>query len=189
MGQFVGQIFWNSETTELSCGWSEVYWMQGTDYNTCMTQLVAILAAERPIRPAQVTAVYLRVSDITLRGDAYSQVISEAGTWANTAHAAQPTIALLIQMTSATFFSRYRYWHGIPDDQFNLGLWEPTGPWSTAFAAYRTALMNNTFMKLRNPPITGPETYIPIANLIPQKAVSHRVGRPFGAPRGRRLIA
>lgn len=174
-------------------GWTETYWPVGTDYTTSLAALNVIVNARVSILPDTCTMIAFKVSDVAVRGDVnYATTANVAGTWS--AVGLHPALALLATWGSDFVHRRFtKYLHGVPSDQVTGLFYTPTAPYAALVSSFLSAVRLNSLARFRTvpPPPVGvyPYTFIPINGTGGiERLVSHRVGRPFGAFRGRRPI-
>lgn len=195
MVQFKGTIFFHAADK----GWSETYWLMGPDIGTASAKLVGILDARVAMSPSAVKTDYLRVVDAgnpristapnIPAGDVQGTFVSAGG------HAFTPDAAVLARAFSADNLRRSRWFiRGFPVEMVNLtGAGEDNeltfpAAWTTAFGAWAAAVGAGAVMVHK----TAPHTFVttPIDHIVSSTTYHiRRAGRPFGLPRGRRMIA
>lgn len=193
--QFKGTIFFHAADK----GWSETYWLKGPDIGSASAQLIGILDARVALSPSAVKTDYLRVVDAgnpristapdIPAGDVMGTFVSPGG------HAFTPDAAVLARAFSADNASRSRWFlRGFPVEMVNLtGAGEDNeltfpAAWTTSFADWVTAVKAGAQLVHRTAPHTF--TNVAIDHIVSSTAYHiRRAGRPFGLPRGRRMIA
>jgi hypothetical protein len=188
-GPFVGQVFCQCQ----GFGWTETYYPNGVAYDDAFLAMENINKARAPLSLVDVKFIGIRVSDMTVRGDALSGGAAyPAGTYTYVgAKTVCPDIGVVVLTTSVTRTRRSaRYLRGLPDTilttaplGFDYAGADPA--WQTAMQAYLAAVQEQSQMVVRHP---GPifETFV-IGNVQPEDATIRKAGRPFDLPVGRRV--
>lgn len=179
----------------LDFGWSEVYPITASDYPTGLAVLLAVKNTRLAILDSTVSLIAARVSSVDVKGDSYpiSWSFPQVGTFSSGAGTANLDLAIRIKFFAGVLKRSNRFLHGLPLSQVAAGgVLTTTGPWSTALAAWVTEVENNCSIatKLHGAVVPPFYTFTAITGssevLI---AEGKKVGRPFGLPHGRRLIA
>lgn len=187
----VGKVFYNCR----NFGWSEAYPIQAADLNAAQAGLVAIVAARAPMLCTDVTIQGAFVSDTAVRGDSIAvDGLPEGGTYAPdpTANTWVDNQTLRITFKASDNIHRaVRHIHALPDDQLNeLGHYIAHGTWPTALTDWIATLFLYVSVSHKIAGATEPPfyTYYGYDTQGPNVRSTKKVGRPFGAPVGRRVI-
>lgn len=188
MPQYVAQAFFASDDG----GWSESYYMLSPVLATAQGQFGQIMSYRLGLLCGDNDLVYSRLSDVAIRGDAIPSGVAPAGgTYSVSTVKSQSGYAALLYQEQATAAHRASRWiRQLPSDCFANGDWSPTTLFISTFASFRTTVLADTVMRSQIVPHTVPATYnyLALTDLIFRYLGSRRLGRPFGSPRGRRLI-
>lgn len=176
-------------------GWSEVYYLSFTDYTTAMTALQSIITARMALSFSDVTCYFVRVSDVTIRGDALIALpTTPAGTRpTGTGGATMDTsLCLACRQDTADNLTRVRHYvrglYSLDVTMAPTPLWTPVAGTITALTNYQNAVVTNCVAwvnRTAKPPVTKSfststhKSYLSI----------RKAGRPFGLQVGRRRIA
>jgi hypothetical protein len=184
------------ENVLTAVGWTEPWYISAGDYAAAKAAMEAVIPNRMGCATANTFLRALRVSDVTLRGDALIAVYGDGhpGTIDPTAHAdAGPFDAVLVRKdTDPPIHHGFMYMRGWPEDVFvgrqikaNGFVMVGAGP------SFFNSILAGTF-HFRHLPVGQPvanATYPAITELTAIRRVSRRVGRPFDQLRGRRRIA
>jgi hypothetical protein len=173
-------------------GWSEVYNLVTTTYPQSLLDMQIIVTARLSMVPNNVHCSYIRVSDLLIRGDSTIKFPSPAiGSYILTGTNVMlpPDSALVVRMEASPLNRSFRYLHGLSSQDVNDTLWTPSAAMITAYGNWVGAASVLSLHRHKNvgPPISYADT--PWTTFIALTVNSRKVGRPFGVPRGRRLIA
>jgi hypothetical protein len=178
-------------------GWTERYFMTATTYSVAKDDVDSLVTKRLALSCPDVKVDYVRVSDVGVRGDS---VVAPApglvGTYtagAAPAVSTEPWTALNVRMEGGTLYRGRKFIHGLPQFLMTGNIFTPDSPWNTAFNAYAAALLATTCLWVRDrsavqalPPAAPIMTKVTLTQIWPLGTTSHRVGRPFGLPVGRR---
>jgi hypothetical protein len=177
-------------TVNPECGWSEIYYPAATDIETAISGWIShVLPARLGIMPADVNIVYIRCSDVNVKGDSILDTSTHIGTWSGSSNVNDARLSLLIRQRNEFNQRAMKYIHGIPTDQFTLGVYTPTTPFGTAFNVFKSAVIANCLHANKNPTPPPKLVLSTIVDFGVVRLTTRRVGRPFGLPVGRRMIA
>lgn len=177
-------------------GWSEVYPITASDYAGANLTLGALRLARLAMMCADATLTADRLSDVDIKGDSYAtgQEYPQLGTFTATPtpDTYNPVMALRIKLFAGTLKRGNRWARAIPNNCVSAnGFYLPTSPFLTALSAYTTILQSSTSIATRIKAAVAPPfyTFTPITAATPQTLEKRDIGRPFGLPRGRRIVA
>ena len=188
-GPFVGNLFLSCENR----GWTETYYPVAADHESAMTDMQGICTARQAMSLSDVIVSHIRVSDLTVRGDAFNKApVTPNGTYTEDgASTIDPNIAILFESVSDDFLHHsHMYIRGIPFSVFTthpLTYLAGTAPvaWRAARTAYIAAVLAAVHMVQRH---AGPTyTTSPMASFTDVRATIRKAGRPFGLQPGRRV--
>jgi len=187
----VGINFWSYK----SQGWSEVYPLKAATYSDGAAALTALATDRNNMTPTSVTHLGGRVSDVTIQGDAL--LIPPIGfggyTPGGTGNILPINAALQLRLTGGTLTTHStRFLHGWWTQDIQNGFWNPTVGMTALINAYRTDLVTYTGILVRSArlamgtpvPFVSPLGTEPVIN---DNIWTRKIGRPFGAHRGRRV--
>jgi hypothetical protein len=184
---FVGQLFFKDSFTGL--GWSEKYWLNASGYDSAMTKLTAIRTARVALFSTQVSVIYSRVSNPSVKGDAKivgGTIESVPGTLTATDQS-HPSLCLLIRQEDAVGKHANRYLHAVPEEIQTAGVYDPDSlaGWAAKIEAYDTAVTSNSVLLHvpRGDVVTA--TSSAIESMITIRVSNKKVGRPFDLVRAR----
>lgn len=185
-GPLQGILFLESEGR----GWTESYWMAAPDYPTAITNLDALSGLRMGMSPNTVELKSLRVSDVTIKGDAvHVTPTTPAGTYAG-ADTADPDFAILVLETAGPPLRNVRYVRGVP---IPILTFDPLTyvPGVTAFVSAFNAWSNNLLTLTKHCKRTAGPTFTlsAITAVQIERATLRKAGRPFGQRPGRRVRA
>jgi hypothetical protein len=187
-------------TLHINCrnqGASELYPLVATSYAQGLTDLATLATSRKSLLAPDCTLAGALLSDGDVRGDSYplgAQItIPSPGTYTTTPPAstyAAPNVALRNLVSSGPLKRGTRWMHFIPFDQFSgSGGYTPITPWATNLGQFYTFLSTLTAIATRAPGSEPPAWTFSAVNAVMSNSVAtRRLGRPFGLPRGRRLI-
>lgn len=185
--QPIAQVFFESGNWP-GYGWSEIYYPFGVTYDSALTAISPVISARVAILPGDCIYTYLRISDVNVRGDAYVVPRHIAGTW-ESGGSLFPDVALMIRQEATPLYRSNRYLRTVPSDQITDGVLTITPAYNTLLTAYYTEIIANTQHARRTSPVPPKLTESNITACVLRGIHSRKTGRPFGLPRGRRLIA
>lgn len=175
-------------------GWAEVYPLKLANTSALITQWNAIITARLPLLGTDAQIVGDRLSDSDVKGDSIPSgiVYPKPGTGGSVCFP-QFDIGLRIKVTDATFIHRGNRWYrGIPTADFTGGAFVPTTGFNTALAAFEVALTGSVLCianKIKGAIAPPFYNFIQVTQFFPPIDGKKNTGRPFGLPRGRRLVA
>ena len=173
-------------------GWSEVYYLTTEDYSEALDITEDLRNLRIAMMPDSFQAVYIRVSDPNIKGDAVINPAVVTGTFGGVNQQAMPaSTAVLIRMYSnANQIPSFRYFHGLPECIQSAGVYTPAvcagdGDWDQALSDCLDMIEANYLMRQKTGP--GPDDFglVGINDLLPVRITNKRIGRPFGLSRGR----
>jgi hypothetical protein len=169
-------------------GWSELYYVAADDYAAALQLWGPTAAARVAIMADSYRIVAARVSDPTVRGDSLfdqSPIYPYNGTWPTAGTSVGSAYsALLLRYESGPFRRGMHLLHGVGDDVFHGMLYSPPAGFPGLLTTFAAQLKLNYYIKQG----FGPKaTYNPITAVIPIRRGDHKIGRPTGLLRGRRL--
>jgi len=185
----VGIAFYNyTDPNSLqTCGFSEVYPMKSDDYSAAIVALGDVVTARLEFMCPDVANVYLRVSDVTVRGDSSALAGLGPGTYVvEGISSTNPNTTLRILSENVPLHRGVRYLHCLPQDSLDAVTWVPTVAVAAALDTYM-GLVKDDCMILSKTIVADVETFTPIAitTIAPDGIWTRRCGRPFGLHRGR----
>jgi hypothetical protein len=142
--------------------------------------------------PANIHFDFVRVSDMFIRGDSAIAIpLAPTGTYTVPVGKVNlpPDAALVLRCEATPLRRSFRYLHGLTSNDTVGNVWSPTAGMIAALTSYLTFINTNTVQRhiVSRSPLNVVDTAW--TNFIEQQVNSRKVGRPFGLPRGRRLIA
>jgi len=191
--------------SQTALGWSEVWYMNATDFNAASTQGILIAKARAKLLAISNLIEYQRitgnlrttdVNPVPVRNQrlATLEKISEIGSAGGTVKVPGDwtTTAVKVRWTSADF-TRFRtqLLRGIPDDWFaaddhvgkaNVAAWIPV----MLKALFAGGAQIRYLPPKQNPPVTRTYAYIAPTQADYTGYTRRATGRPFAQPRGRR---
>lgn len=183
---YVGTLFF--EAGDGRSGWSEVYYFIASDHEEALENLDDLATLRLGLLTPNYKISYMRVSDPSIRGDALIDAFGQAGTFGDTSTDTLPaSSALLLRQTNEEYKSSFRYLHGLPESinqDGNLIFIPPADDWWAALTLFTDFLEGFTYYHSFNK-LTDTHTLGIISILNYVRITNHRVGRPFGLPRGR----
>lgn len=191
MADFQGTFFFRD--TGRSFGWTESYYLTSTNHNTAATTL-GLLATDRLafMDPGNYLD-QIRVSDINIERDSVLVLSSPrpgTATIAAGVKGTDPWTALMFRVESGFAYRGRKYCHGCLNDiALSSRAYDGTNPNDAAVQSYIANLVGNFKLKTKDtvgPPVV--HNLQVISQVLPQRLVEHRVGRPFGLLVGRRAI-
>jgi len=172
-------------------GWSEVYYAAAADLSAATSAANTLI----PLRVAFLANNYslddVRISQEGVRGDSSGSALTPTPGLldATMFPSVDPASALLIRMGVGDRKSKgHKFCHGVLERMF-LGnqRYDPMNADDAAVQAYVTALGAAPYaLKTKRADVPDPK-YLLLSGAIPVRKVTHRIGRPFGGYRGRRL--
>jgi len=186
--------FWSSEYDE---GWSESFYLQGTDLAACKTIADTILTQLLALRDPTQTMVWARVSDVAVKGD--SLLLSGptafpcAGTYTPGAGAKnlEADSAIKLRLNATASIKNLIFLRGLTTDALTGRSYQPVTAFDTAFNNLLTQIVTTTPVYVRHRTSVGPPptySYTVINEAVVVGVTSRKPGRPFGIVRGRRTI-
>lgn len=190
MARYRGTLIFSSG----SHGWTESYYLIGSDQTSAVADLVAISIARINILHTNCILTGGYVSDIAVRGDSITAVsVASVGTFVDTTGFLDVDLALLIKWFGGGFSRNKTFLRGVPNGQQTSGRFTPTGPYTTALTSYQTAVQAHAVVRQLRPghaipPIPSDYIFVTITSATLNVIIARRKsGRPLGLPRGRRL--
>lgn len=177
-------------------GWSEVYPLNTASYASAAAALASIATERLELALPDVILIGSRVSDTDVKGDSSPSGISvpALGTWTAVGSEAtmQTDYALRLKVFAGTALRSSRFVRGIPFGNLSTdGSFSPEAGYLTKLNDYIAALITNASVGTRIKGAVAPPFYAfsPITSISVLDMERRQVGRPFGQPRGRRVIA
>lgn len=177
-------------------GWSETYPLDVADYSDALVKLTSLLGHRLALAGPDVNLIGSRISDTDVKGDSFPTgfTIPSPGTWTYGAGEGgfNSNYALRIAIASGTVHRGSRWIRVIPSKQINdVGGFTPIAGYTTALNAFLADLVSHTSLAHKIPGAVAPPFYVfnACTSAIVSTMQRRQVGRPFGEPRGRRLIA
>ena len=188
MPNFKGSLFFENTEGE---GFSEGYYGVFTDGPTAVTALETLADARLNMLDPAYFLVYAKVHNLATPRAVLltSLLLPAAGTYAITSGGFNHSIfeAVLLRLMDVTGFQNRKFIHGTNTDTSHGDIYLPGGSWATALAPFIADLVAS-WSVARGFSHGVPSTLTAITSAVPERVTEHRIGRPFGAPRGRRLI-
>lgn len=170
-------------------GWSEGYWIVAAGYPEAAATCDSINTLRMGLTIAEIHSFRIRVSDPTIRGDAYLFTpTAENGTYPSDPGIAPIGAALLLRQSAASLYFANRFLRALPQSCVSNGIYAPFPGFVTALTAYMNALQGQTYIRAKPKPGGGPLQPFPVDDVLQEGLRIRKVGRPFGLPRGRVLI-
>lgn len=186
--RFKASLFLQDES---ATGWSENFYIQSTDIATATAAFETLIPELMDLRPATVSGIWGRVSDLDVKGDskqASAITFPVVGTYSPPGGETQsePSTALLVSLVSSATEKNRWFLRGISSNLVEGRSKVPETAWDANFATVVTALKASwsTYVKNPSPPPTKMLDAITDVSIV--RATTRRVGRPFASPRGRR---
>jgi len=184
---FIGQQFFEQN----EAGWSEGYNIISDSYDNAMVKLQAIASKRLHMFNTECKATYLRVSQIDKKRDTVVRTIGSGvgpGDYSPALEGAvnqqcPPDDALLMRFQTADPSFGLHYLRSVPEIINDAGVYVPEANFTTAFQDWDTAVCANAVQKV--PDGAGGHLYQPILFTEIIRITRRKVGRPFGAYRGR----
>lgn len=174
-------------------GWSEVYPIVATDYNNCATILATIYGVRLPLMATDASLIGARISDTDVKGDSFPSGLTFPAPGTNLATVTyNPQLALRLLFSAGALHRGSRWLRAIPDTQVSAsGGYVPTAPWVILLGNYILALETSVSIATKIKGAVAPPfyTFTPITGSSLGGFERRSIGRPFGQPRGRRLVA
>lgn len=172
-------------------GWSENYHWNATSYDTVKAGLATFVPDRLKLCVDNVVFDAARVSypgqkhqDLVLNASGLAMT-SSLGTYVAAAGTAgdtcQSDVALLLRVRDVANFHTSVWLHGVPEDVPTGNEYNPTTAFVTAMTAFQSDLF--TYCMVKQP---GANLYSPMTTVDSIRVANRKVGRPFGAVRGRR---
>jgi hypothetical protein len=177
-----------------SAGWTEKYYLLGSNLTAAAANLVAVANARFPILHSDGVILTGTISEMSTRGDSTTVFsIPKVGTAVDTAGWLQTDVAVLVKWQVGVYNRNKTFVRGIPVGQTGANEYIPTLTFIGLMSTYLSAVVANCQMPITSvnptpPPARTITSFMSITNGAPA-AVLHRrkSGRPFGLPRGRRV--
>lgn len=184
MATFKGTLFFQDAAS--SYGWTEDYPVEAAGIGDAAALINALIPLRQDVLTDLHNIVAGRLSDAAILND--SQLVAGLPVpglvVATIATQADPWSALMIRTEATSLYRGRKYFHGLLEATFTVGRVYDAG---NALAAEWIALFDwiQANCKLRHI-IAGNPVFDAITNVIPQREVNKKVGRPFNLLRGRR---
>lgn len=188
INKYVGKIYFDG----LQGGWSEVMILKGETVEAAKLNMTALIDGRKAMMSDQLTIIYANVSDLGVARDSFlaQDGIADGSMTATTAKPNRDGDAFLVRQETAAGKQVPRYLHGVPDACVVDGVYDDAGvagAYETALAAYLTLLKTHTaYLKKVTPSDPTSWQLIPWETIYRRGITYRKVGRPFGALRGRR---
>jgi hypothetical protein len=190
MALFKQQLFFETPDDN---GWSETYWQTATDLATALTQLDTLAIDRLKLLRSEIDLIFAKSHQTTgasRQVGALDLSTALVGTYtpviaAPVDHDSQE--AILYRITDVAGHYNMRFLHGIGSWVSNGGTYTPEGAFVTALLAWFTFLKANCLVA-KNFVHGVPTNTFAITTCAVERLTTHKVGRPFGAARGRRSI-
>lgn len=196
MPRFFGKLFFSGRSfgTFGACGWSEVYGIDAANYSAAQGVLSPILTARLNLLAVDASFTYGVISDTDIKGDSYWSGITppHLGTYVGVATTYNPEVALRTKFYAGASKRSARFIRCVPFDEAGPnGEYAPAGPWAANLATYLNLVQTTTEMFHRIAGAVAPPFYsdTPYTGYAIVNNERRAIGRPFGSPRGRRLVA
>jgi len=184
-------LFFNQPT--LLAGWSETYFNTLSDRNQVINQSNSLARTRMRMSPIGTFLSHLRVSDVDPPRDSSIddfQGMPLRGEHSQSAGSDLGWTSLLVSLISSPYRAGRKFLRGVPDLMFTVQtgvpVFRPDQRFKDGFTAYRRALtIVENGWAIRNRSGTS-YIYNGITDVKIVRTTSHRVGRPFGQPVGRR---
>jgi len=186
--RFKASLFLQDES---GTGWSENFYIATTDIDAATSTFETLIPMLMDLRPATVSGIWGRVSDIDVRGDsqqAASISFPTVGTYSPPGGEtqAEPSNALLISLIGSPTQKNHWFLRGISSNLIEGRAKVVESTWDANFATVVTALKADWSVYAKNPSPPPTKLLQAITDVSLVRATTRRVGRPFGSPRGRR---
>jgi len=180
--------FFNSN--EVKNGFSEVYHVEGADYSAAEVSALAMLALRLDMMASDVSLVFARLSDPTVKGD--SRIVAAnyplPGTYVDADGVEPLDVALLVRTEATALHRGMREVRAIPEGLIKNQTFSTSVAFTAAFTAWKNILLTGPWrLKVK----VGVDLY----DYLAYTAVDHnsrvsrrKAGRPFGLYRGRQSV-
>jgi len=184
-------LFFNQPT--LLAGWSETYFNTLSDRDQVVIQASNMARTRMRMSPIGTFCSHLRVSDVDPPRDSSVDDFRGSplrGEFSQTAGSDLGWTSLLVSLVASPYRSGRKFLRGVPDLLFTVqtgvGVFSPNQRFKDAFTAYsrHLTIVENGWAIRNRSGISYIYNGITAVKII--RTTSHRVGRPFGQPVGRR---
>ena len=183
MADFVGSLLLEAG----KYGWTEVYYPPGGTTTSALGDMQTLAGLRAHMLSADVN-ITPRISDITIRGDVlYGSVVF--GDYATTNAMLPIPNALKMTKFSTNVYRGITYLRGLPINVVPNRVFAPDSAFTTAFTNYRTQLLAGFRLRVKDKVAPHNKIFVAIDSIQwDTRIITHRAGRPFFLPRGRRAV-
>jgi hypothetical protein len=190
--QFVCRAFFSNVNVHgISAGWSETYYLIADTYTTAQNVAGNLILKRLALSCGDMTCDYAYVSDVEVRGDSLAVfAVIQPGTFGTVGDtSAPPEMALHVRQEAGPLYHITRPLHCLPSGLMVGPDFIPNTPWNTAFTAWVTLVTGVQCLRVKDK-VTHLIIFPAIDGMRNLGIIrSHRVGRPFGQYRGRRVAS
>lgn len=187
---------WYFTSSEYQVGWTETWWTTATDAPTADTAVQHYRTTRAALLSDAASIVALRISSVDHARDSYYSTYSfpvVGGIAEATYPIAGVWDALLLRRDTLSYnVLGHMFMHFVPAGIFTGRVYTPTVVsgigWAAKIAAFNTEIIALSAYLLRKN-TAGVITYPSCQYLQPLRRTERRLGRPFDALHGRRLVA
>lgn len=176
-------------------GWSENYFCSAASGTAAATLFNSLRDMRLPLLSPDVSLVGGRISDVNVKGDSYptTTAFPTPGTYPTPAGATSAVgqNCIRVLFNAGPLIRANRFFHGIPADQYAATKYTPTVAFKDALDSFTTFIGTGFGAKTKIPGAVAPPFYTltSYSGWGDEGGDFKKIGRPFGAPVGRRLIA
>jgi hypothetical protein len=180
-----------------NAGWSEVYPVTAATPAAAQVVLANLLTLRLHLMTADSSINGARISDTDIKNDSWPTLLAlpQVGTYVpgiGTPTTYNPQIAMRILQLAGGLVRGSRWLRALPIEVMNAsGVFVGSVGWSPNLTAYLDALVGSISIatKIRGAIVPPFYTFTAITSATQRGAEKRNIGRPFGLPHGRRLIA
>lgn len=189
MANFRLTLFYKTTESE---GWSEKYFVTASTITAAQSELDTLIPLALAFRTVDVEMIYARVSDVAIRGDSLTSLLTfpEPGTYTPGAgaHDLEANTALLVEFFASSVKKNHMFVRGLTTDAVQGRTYNPAPGFASAITSWLTHVTTAPY-ELQNIITHGPPptySYTPVVSGAILGATARKPGRPFGLLRGRR---
>lgn len=172
-------------------GWSETWYINIASLSGAHTSLSLIMDSRMSLLTNKYSMVYARLSSLNVKGDGYptTHSLPIVGTFVPaTPDGGKPGDAIILRASDGAGKRNMRVLRGIPEESILDGVVNTVAPFAALLISYFVILQGNAAFR-RKTAIAPFVEFVPIAGISTGRAISKKVGRPFGLPRGRAAMS
>lgn len=176
-------------------GWSENLFVSQPSGDAAATKFNSLRDLRLPTLSPDCELTGGRISDVNVKGDSYptTTTFPTPGTYAVPAGATSAISQNCVRVlfNAGPLIRASRFFHGVPADQYEATKFNPTVGWQATLESLLTAITTGCGSKTKIPGAVAAPFYTltPYSGNEIMGGDFKKVGRPFGQPVGRRMIA